>query len=468
MSNFEVVIGIEIHIELNTKTKMFSSAPNTFGDEENTNVSATDIAYPGTMPVVNKQAIVKAIKLAKALNMKIDDLVRFDRKNYFYPDLPKGFQITQQNFPIGSSGKLSVNGRSLTIERIHLEEDTAKAFHKGESTLLNYNRAGVPLIEIVSDPVIKSAEEAANYIETIRDIAIALDISDAKMEEGSMRADINISIKKPSDKVLGTKVEIKNLNSISNVRKAIFHEIEVQTKEVTEGREIIQSTKRFDESIQKTVVMRVKKDALDYRYIPEPNIPPIKLSKKFIDDIKIEELPGAIKERYIKLSVEEKYAQLLSVDPALNKYFDLIEFTDKSKVAKLIFSDVMALANTNKIKVEQLNIEPSQIKELLNKIKSGEISGKQSKIIIPLLVDGKNTVSKIIKEKGMKQISDEKILTEMVLTIIKDNKDFIKQNETRPERVIKYILGQVMKVSKGQANPALVSKIVQREWVKGV
>ena len=468
MSNFEVVIGIEIHIELNTKTKMFSSAPNTFGDEENTNVSATDIAYPGTMPVVNKQAIVKAIKLAKALNMKIDDLVRFDRKNYFYPDLPKGFQITQQNFPIGSSGKLSVNGRNLTIERIHLEEDTAKAFHKGESTLLNYNRAGVPLIEIVSDPVIKSAEEAANYIETIRDIAIALDISDAKMEEGSMRADINISIKKPSDKVLGTKVEIKNLNSISNVRKAIFHEIEVQTKEVTEGREIIQSTKRFDESIQKTVVMRVKKDALDYRYIPEPNIPPIKLSKKFIDDIKIEELPGAIKERYIKLSVEEKYAQLLSVDPALNKYFDLIEFTDKSKVAKLIFSDVMALANTNKIKVEQLNIEPSQITELLNKIKSGEISGKQSKIIIPLLVDGKNTVSKIIKEKGMKQISDEKILTEMVLTIIKDNKDFIKQNETRPERVIKYILGQVMKVSKGQANPALVSKIVQREWVKGV
>ena len=468
MNNFEVIIGIEIHIELNTKTKMFSSAPNLFGVEANINVSPTDIAYPGTLPVVNKEAVVKSIKLAKALKMKIDSLVRFDRKNYFYPDLPKGFQITQQNFPIGREGKVIVGESIVTLERIHMEEDTAKAFHKDKFTLLNYNRAGVPLIEIVSDPVIDGAEQAAKYIETIRDIAVALDISDAKMEEGSLRADINISIRPYGQKEFGTKVEIKNLNSISNVKKAISNEISLQTKQILSGEEIKQATKRFDESSQTNILMRVKKDALDYRYIPEPNIPPIKLSKAFIDGISIGELPWEKTSRYIKQGIEEKYVSILSSSPKLSNFFDKIKFKDKTKVSKLFFSDLMGLANASKKRIYELGIEPMELTILLEKISDGDISGKHSKTIIPLLVNNQNTVEKIIKEKGMKQISDEKILVKIILEIIENNQDFIKQNKGREERVLKYILGQVMKVSKGQANPIIASKIVQKVWVKGV
>ena len=264
---WELVIGIEIHIELNTKTKMFSPILNNFNSMPNSNVSNIDLAYPGSLPLVNKEAIIKGIKLAKALNMEIDPLVQFDRKNYFYPDLPKGYQITQQFYPIGKNGKIKIKveneWKEIKIERIHLEEDTAKSIHSKDKTYLNYNRAGVPLIEIVSHPVIHSAKEAAAYVEAIRQTALCLNISDAKMNEGSLRTDINISIREKGTNVFNNRVEVKNLNSISNVQKAIEFEAERQLNIYQNGKTVVQETRRFDEQLKETVSMRLKTKIFD-------------------------------------------------------------------------------------------------------------------------------------------------------------------------------------------------------------
>ncbi|MGV2392830.1 UNVERIFIED_CONTAM: Asp-tRNA(Asn)/Glu-tRNA(Gln) amidotransferase subunit GatB [Campylobacter lari] len=293
-NNFEVIIGIEIHLELNTKTKMFSPAKIDFDAEPNTCVNQIDLAYPGTLPLVNKEAVISGIKLAKALNMTIDDELHFDRKNYFYTDLPKGYQITQFYRPIGSEGyvEIDVDGqkKKIQVERIHLEEDTARQHH-GEITMLDYNRAGVPLIEIVTHPVLRSADEAVAYVDMIRRIALSLNISTAKMEQGSLRADINISLRPKGYKGFGTKIEIKNMNSFRAIKNAIEFEIEHQKNLILNHQEILQQTKRYDESTQSTVVMRTKTGEVDYKYFPEPNIPFIKLSKEFIDNVKLDELP---------------------------------------------------------------------------------------------------------------------------------------------------------------------------------
>jgi len=295
MNNLETVIGIEIHIELNTKTKMFSPAKNDFNAAPNTLVHPIDLGYPGTMPRLNKGAVIKAVQFAKALNMKIDKLIRFDRKHYFYADLPKGYQITQNDFPFGSGGfvPVIVNGeqKNIELERFHLEEDTARSHHGDSETLLNYNRAGVPLIEIVTEPVIRDAAEAVAYVDAIRELAQTLDISDAKMEEGSLRADINLSLRPRGQKEFGTKVEIKNINTLTNIQKAIENEIKTQTKDILSGKVIKQATKRFDEATKTNIVMRVKTEAADYRFFPEPDINPIRISDEFVNSININELP---------------------------------------------------------------------------------------------------------------------------------------------------------------------------------
>ena len=284
IKNFEMVIGIEIHLELNTKTKMFSAIKNDFYAEPNTLVSPIDLGYPGTLPTVNKEAVIKAIKLAKALNMEIDNELHFDRKNYFYTDLPKGFQITQQFRPIGKNGIVFLekdnNIKKIRIERIHLEEDTARQLHNEDETMINYNRAGIPLIEIVTMPDIRSAEEAVKYVDFIRQSALFLGISDAIMAQGSLRADINLSMRMLGSNDFGTKVEIKNLNSLNNIAKAIEFESKLQIEKILNNEEILQETKRFDESSQKTISLRNKTDSIDYKYFPEPNIPIIKLDKE--------------------------------------------------------------------------------------------------------------------------------------------------------------------------------------------
>lgn len=462
MNNFETVIGIEIHVELNTKTKMFSSAKNDFDSSVNTNVSHVDIAYPGALPVVNKEAVAKAIKLAKALNMKIDDVLHFDRKNYYYPDLPKGFQITQDERPIGSEGTIRISNKEIQIERIHLEEDTAKSIHKDGKTFINYNRAGVPLIEIVTHPVMSNGKEASEYVQAIRDLVVSLGISDAKMEEGSLRADINISLRPRGQKEFGTKVEIKNLNSIGNIQKSIELEIKKQTAMLLTGEEIKMATKRFDEASQDTITMRVKTGVADYKFFAEPNIPPIQLTQEFIDSIKLDELPWERLERYKGYGLSEEHISNLSSNLEQAKYFDLIKYEDKTKVANLFFAELVSLANANNKTVTDLNVNPNEFAEILFKLDSGEISGKHAKEIFPLLIDSKQTVSQIIEEKGMKQISDEKILNEMLEGIITSNNDFIVNNKERPERVSKFILGQLMKESKGQANPVVANKLVNK------
>lgn len=466
MNNFEVVIGIEIHVELNTKTKMFSSAPITFGATPNTKASVVDLGYPGAMPVVNKQAVVKGIQLAKALKMDIDRELHFDRKHYFYPDLPKGFQITQDKRPIGANGivPVFVNGewKEIAVERIHLEEDTAKSMHDDKFTLLDFNRAGTPLIEIVSHPVMKNAQEAVAYIDAIRKVATALNISDAKMEEGSLRADINISLRPFGSNKFGTKVEIKNLNSLSNVEKAIEQEIVHQSKALLKGETIYQATKRFDEAKKDTVTMRVKSDSTDYRFFAEPNIPVIKLEEDFIQAIKISELPWETESRLKTLKVEDDFITQLINDKSKLEYFDKVAFADKSKLAKFFFAEVVSLANSKNISVEKLGIEPSEVSVLLEKQDTGEISGAHVKKIVPELVNGNNTVEQVIEKFGLKQISDENVLGAMIAKIVAENQEFIDNNKDRQERVSKFLLGLLMKESKGQANPVVATKLVDK------
>ena len=457
MSNYKPTIGIEIHLELNTKTKMFSSAPNIFGAEANTCVAPTDIAYPGTLPVINKEAVISGIKLAKALKMKIDNELHFDRKNYFYPDLPKGFQITQQRRPIGSDGTLELKDSTVTLERIHLEEDTAKSSHSGESTTLDYNRAGVPLIEIVTNPVITGAKQAREYVEMIRDIARTLDISDARMEQGSMRVDVNISIS--DSKKLGTKVEIKNMNSTANIEKAISNEIELQTKALENGEVVEQMTKRFDEETQSNKVMRSKSDSVDYKYFAEPNIPILKLEQDFIDSITIPMLPLQRRKEYLSNGISEEFVDKLMSDLTQANYFDLIKVKDKVKLSKIFFAEVVSLANSKGITIQELNIIPNELSKAINYSIEGKISSKQLKELITKLVDSKET-DIIIEKLGMKQISSEEELIPIINKVIEKLKDQIEKNKDRPERVSKIILGNVMKETGGKANPQVTSKLV--------
>ena len=284
MNKYDVIVGIEIHVQMKTNSKMFSSAPVSYGKDSNTQVDLYDFAFPGTMPTINKDAVIHAVRVANALNMEIDNTLLFERKNYFYSDLPKGYQLTEQFRPLGKNGYLIIGDKKIEIERLHIEEDTCKQVHLNNCSLLDYNRAGIPLIEIVSKPDIDSSEMAMKYVEEIRSIVSFLGASDGKMEEGSLRCDINISLKDKESSKLGTKVEIKNLNSISNIKKAIDYEIKRQTELLNCGQEVWQETRRYDEANKKTTLMRFKIDEIDYKFFTDPNIPPMRLSKEFIKE----------------------------------------------------------------------------------------------------------------------------------------------------------------------------------------
>jgi aspartyl-tRNA(Asn)/glutamyl-tRNA(Gln) amidotransferase subunit B len=374
--------------------------------------------------------------------MNINDILYFDRKNYYYFDLPKGYQITQNKNPIAKDG--------------------IKSIHKNNKTYLNYNRSGTPLIEIVSKPEISTSKEATEYVQKIKDLVISLDISDGKMEEGSLRVDVNISLRPIGQKELGTKVEIKNLNSISNIEKSIEIEIKKQIKSLLNNEKILNCTKKFDEKKQDTVVMRMKFKPIDYKFFPEPNIPPIYLGKKFINSIKINELPDERKQRYLNLNISKEYVEQLISNIEMSNYFDLIKYKNKDKLSKLFFSEIVSLAKSLNKSIVNLNIKPSQIKLVLKKLEEGLISGRHAKLIIPLLVDSKNDVEKIIKEKGIKLISDKNLIIKMINELIEKNKNFIEKNKERKERINKFILGQLMKESKGQINPKLASKILKK------
>ncbi|SJZ44859.1 Asp-tRNA(Asn)/Glu-tRNA(Gln) amidotransferase subunit GatB [Mycoplasmopsis verecunda] len=464
MDNFEVIIGIEIHVELKTKTKMFSPAGIDFNAQPNTKANQIDLAYPGTLPQVNKQAVKFGVALAKAFNMKIDDELHFDRKNYFYPDLPKGYQITQFYRPIGKNGKLEIPTSSgdkiIDIERIHLEEDTARQHHDDTGTKLDYNRAGIPLIEIVTYPVIRTAEQAANYVDMVKKTVLALEISEGKLEQGSLRADINISLRPVGVDTFGTKVEIKNMNSTSNIKKAIEYEIKLQREKLFKGEEILQQTKRFDDSTNQTVVMRTKTGTTDYKYFADPNIPIIKLSKEFIDSVTINELPKEKLLRYQSYGIQNIYVQSLIDDYELSKYFDSISYPDKDKLSKVFFAEIVSLSNSKGIHPTELNIKPEHISQALNLLEKEIISGKSLKKLIPLLSNYNGELEPLLEQHNLKQITDVNLIKNYINAIIEKNKDMLLEYPSRPERVIKFILGALMKETGGQVSPVLSNQIV--------
>ncbi|WP_067558030.1 Asp-tRNA(Asn)/Glu-tRNA(Gln) amidotransferase subunit GatB [Faecalibaculum rodentium] len=473
MSKYKTTIGIEIHCELKTGTKMFSGAPVKFGETANTCTSVVDLAMPGTLPSVNKEAVRLAIKACTGLHCDIDPLVKFDRKNYYYSDLPKGFQITQQFHPIGRDGYVEIEteegSKRIRIERIHMEEDTAKQFHRETGTYIDFNRAGVPLVEIVSRPDMHSAEEAAAYVDTLRQILLYLNVSDVKMEEGSMRCDVNISLS--ADDSLGTKTEIKNLNSIANVQKAVAAEIERQSRILDEGGRVEQATRRYDESQKTTVLMRKKEGAVDYKYFPEPNIFPIQLDEAWIRDIQdtMEELPAARRARFMKdYGLGEYDAQVLVADPAMADYYEEAAKTakDAKKTANWVIGDLSAALNRDNRTFANAGVAPEHLAQLVNLVADGTISGKQAKTVFEDMLSSGKEPAKIVEEKGMKQVTDEGAILALVTEVLDANPKSIEDYKAGKDRAIGFLVGQVMKKSRGTANPKRTNELIREELAK--
>ena len=473
--NFETVVGIEIHVEMKTKSKMFSLAPISFGLKPNTEVVPFDMAFPGTMPRVNKEAVRNAIRVSNALHMHIDQEIWFDRKNYFYADLPKGFQITQQARPIGSEGYLTINvngeNKQIGIERLHMEEDTCMQHHFSDYTLVDYNRAGIPLIEIVSKPEIRSGEEARKYVEKIREIVTFSNVSDGKMEEGSLRCDVNVSIRPFGSDKFGTKVEIKNLNSIANVEKAIDFEARRQSELLLLGKEVEQETRRYDEAKKETVLMRKKTDAADYKYFTEPNIPPIRLSDEFIKDAidTCPELYDQKLERFLNnygLNDVDAKIILTSVDMA-DFYDEAAKFTNLYQpLANFIISDVNGYLNKSNIAIKNFKVKPKFISELVELLQSKKINSSQGKQIFEKLIKENKSPLIIQKELGAVLISDENEIHKLVLEVLDANptlRDDFKAGKTRTQG---FVMGQIMKKTGGKVNPAIANKFILEELKK--
>ncbi len=472
--NYETVIGIEIHCELKTKTKMFSGAPVSFGALANSCVNEIDLGHPGTLPCVNKEAVRLAIMAASALHCEIDPLVMFDRKNYYYSDLPKGFQITQQFHPIGSGGYVDIEvdqlQKRIHLERMHMEEDTAKQFHNEEGTLIDFNRAGTPLVEIVSKADMRSGKEAAAYVEKLRSILYYLGVSDVKMEEGSMRCDVNISLRKAGTSAYGVKTEIKNLNSIANVQKAVEFEVQRQSAILDQGGVIVQEPRRYDEALKETVSMRKKEGDVDYKYFPEPNIPPIRLDATWIEEIaaNLPELPDARKARYQKeYALSEYDAGVLVANRELAQFFDaLCKYTKEYKAAaNWTIVELNAVLNKENKTLAELSCEPKHLAAMIEMVKAGEISSKQAKSVFEEILRGKDP-KQVVAEKGMKQMSDTGALLAIIQAVLDQNPQSIIDFKNGKDRAVGFLVGQVMKASKGTANPALSNQLIKQELAK--
>lgn len=470
--NFEAVIGLEIHVETKSNSKMFSSSPNKFSTNPNSQCSVFDLAFPGVMPSVNKKCVINALRVCHALHMKIDNELWFDRKNYFYSDLPKGYQITQQFRPIGKDGYLilDIDDKKvrINIERLHMEEDTCKQLHLRDETLLDYNRAGVPLIEIVSRPEIKNGLEAMKYVEKIRDIVTYADVSDGKMEEGSLRCDVNVSIRPVGSNKFGTKVEIKNLNSLANIQKAIDFEIKRQSSLLLKGIAIEQETRRYDELKKETVLMRVKTDAVDYKYFTEPNIIPILLSDEFITDAitSCPELLDHKLERYMNEYKLSKYDSLviLSNKDNANYFEEILKYTNEYKLAaNWVSVDIQSFLNKTNKSILEFPISSKDIATLINAIKDNKVSNKIAKDIFSKALQGEN-IEELLEKSS--QVSDVSELLKLVNEVLDQNQESINLIKNGKDRALGFLVGQVMKLSKGKANPALTSKLIKEEIEK--
>ena len=470
--SWETVIGLEIHVQLSTNSKLFSGGSTGFGAEPNTHVDLIDMGLPGVLPVANREAFYKAIRFGLATNAEINQTSSFDRKNYFYPDLPKGYQITQMAMPIVGKGsiKIDVDGseKIINITRAHLEEDAGKSIHDlfdGE-TGVDLNRAGTPLLEIVSEPEISNAKEAVAYFKAVRQLVTFLDICDGNMAQGSMRCDVNVSIKKQEDEKLGTRAEIKNINSFKFIERAINFEIDRQIRIIESGESVVQETRLYDSIKNETRSMRSKEEANDYRYFPCPDLLPVVISDNEFNDIKnnLPELPDEKEKRYMSESnLEEAEAKIISSSKTMaNMFEDACSKTDDSKlVANWLVGDVSALLNKDNIDIEESKLSSNNFATLIERISDKTISGKIAKSVLEEVWESGHDVDNIIKDKGLVQIQDESVLEEIAQKIINDNPSQVVAYKGGKDKLFGFFVGQVMKETQGKANPKSVNDILK-------
>ena len=471
MSKYKAVIGLEMHCEMKSNSKVFSSARNEFSELANINVRPVDMAFPGTLPVLNKECVRKAILASLILNCEIPEYMYFDRKNYYYPDLPKGYQITQMHDPVGINGSVTIDcegkEKVVKIHDIHLEEDAASMDHFSDVSLINYNRAGVPLLELVTEPCLSSAEEAVIFLEEMRKIYQYADISEADTKKGQIRCDVNVSIMEEGCSELGTKVEVKNVNSFGNVFDTINYEIERQSKLKDEGRydEVVQETRRFDEETGTTIRMRSKADAIDYKYFVEPNIPKYKIDKSWIEEIRksIPELPRERKNKYVsEYGLSEYDANIIIKTKDYADYYEecISLGIDKKQAANYLIVNIIAYLNKEAISLKDFYLKPSFLKQILDELEKGNISSKQAKEIFNKSLEEQKEPKNFIS-KDNNQISDINTLNNIIDNIINNNINQVNAYKSGKTNLFDYFVGQVMKETKGKANPTITKEILK-------
>ena len=479
LDNWETIIGLEVHAQIISKSKLFSGASTNFGSEPNTQVSLVDAAMPGMLPVINKDCVEQAIKTGLGLNAKINKRSVFDRKNYFYPDLPQGYQISQFTQPIVGEGSIEIDlkdgsSKKIGITRLHLEQDAGKSVHDIEPTksYIDLNRSGVALMEIVSEPDIRSAEEAQEYVKKLRSILRYIGTCDGNMEEGSLRCDVNISVRKKGDE-LGTRAEIKNVNSIKSIGQAIDYEFERQTEIINSGGKVDQETRLFDEKKGETRSMRSKEEAHDYRYFPDPDLPPLEFSDDWIDEIKknLPELPDVKKENLIdEYKISSYDASILVSDKNNVEFFDKIISENKKRnpknVANWIIGELFALLNKNNLEIKDSPIKTENLGELIDYIEDQTISGKIAKTVFEEMFNTKKRAKDIIEKKGLKQITDKSEIESLIDKVLENNKDKVDEYKTGKEKLFGYFVGQVMQETKGTDNTGIVNDILKKKLAK--
>jgi aspartyl-tRNA(Asn)/glutamyl-tRNA(Gln) amidotransferase subunit B len=471
---YEVVIGLEVHVHLKTASKMFCGCSTRFGSEPNTQVCPVCLGFPGALPVVNENAVRLAMKTALALNCKIAAFTRFDRKHYFYPDLPKNFQISQYDRPLSVNGYLDIEAggaaKRINIKRIHMEEDAGKLVHDEQEgcSLVDYNRSGMPLVEIVTQPDINSAEEAYDFLTKLKSILEYLEVSNCNMEEGSLRCDANISVRPKGQRELGTKTEVKNMNSFKAVRQALEYEAKRQTALLKSGEKISQETRLWNDAAQRTDSMRSKEEAHDYRYFPEPDLAPITTSDKMIEDVRktLPEMPQQRKARFVKdYKLSEYDAAVLTRDKGTADYFEeaLKKFDKPKIVANWVMGDLAAILSATNLSINAISLKPADLGDMLLMIDSGAISGKMAKDILRESVETAKRPADIVRKKGLSQITDEGAIDRIVESVLSANPKVVSDFKAGKEAAITFLVGQVMKETKGKANPKIVNELLKKK-----
>jgi aspartyl-tRNA(Asn)/glutamyl-tRNA(Gln) amidotransferase subunit B len=473
--NWETVIGLEVHVQLNTKSKIFSGAATAYGAEPNTQACAIDLGLPGVLPVLNSEAVRQAVKFGLAINAKVANKSVFDRKNYFYPDLPKGYQISQFGHPIVLGGQLQITledgtRKTINLTRVHLEEDAGKSLHedfKGKSGI-DLNRAGTPLLEIVSEPEMHSAAEAVAYLKTLHALVTYLDICDGNMQEGSFRCDANVSVRPVGQKEFGTRAEIKNVNSFKFVEKAINYEVARQIALLEDKQAVIQETRLYDSQKNETRPMRSKEEAMDYRYFPDPDLLPLEINDEYIQQVRdtLPELPNAKRERFCKeYGLSEYDATILISSKAMADFYETVVkncgTANAKTAANIIIGDMNAALNKHNLEIQQAPISAAQISKLILRIADNTISGKIAKTVFETMWENQEDPDTIIEKQGLKQVTDSSAIEQVIKQVLEANPKQLAEYRAGKEQLYGYFVGQVMKASQGKANPDQVNKLLK-------